>query len=115
MKDTILQFVTTKVPADWQSRSLEERLAYWRNPNDQAVMRRRICMPEIWLECLQRDINEYSQTEARKISKVLSTIPGYRLSNSADCGPYGRQRAYINETAPNRLPKKWTKLASLSK
>ena len=113
MDDRILQFAQTKVPADWQSRSLEERLAYWREPNDPAVLRRSICMAEVWLECLQRDISEYSQSDARKISKILSTLPGYRLSNSADCGPYGRQRAYVIDKPG--LPKHWRKLASLSK
>lgn len=115
MRDIILQFAQTKVPADWQSRSLEERLAYWREPNDPAVTRRRICMVEVWLECLQRDINEYTQADARMISKILSELPGYHLSNSVDCGPYGRQRAYINDSVPGRLPKNWTRLASLGK
>mgnify|MGYP000323156421 FL=1 len=108
----ILQFAKTKVPADWASRSLEERLAYWQSPiDDPSETRRTICAVEVWCECLGRNRKDLTQSETRKINSVLKHLPGCRFSNSADCGPYGRQRAFVNEA----LPKRWTRIANMSK
>lgn len=108
----ILQFAKTKVPADWASRSLEERLAYWQSPiDDPSETRRTICVVEVWCECLGRNRKDLTQSETRKINSVLKHLPGYRFSNSADCGPYGRQRAFVSEA----LPKRWTRIANMSK
>ena len=106
----ILKFAKTKVPDDWASRSLEERLAYWKSPiDDPAETRRTICAAEVWCEYLGRDRKSLTQSESRKINSILSRLPGYRLSSSADCGPYGRQRAFVSA----ELPKRWTRIADM--
>lgn len=106
----ILQFAKTQVPADWSVRSLEDRLAYWQSPlDDPAETRRTICAAEVWCELFGRGRKELTQAEARKINSALAQLPGYRLSRSADCGPYGRQRAYVKQG----LPKRWTRIASI--
>lgn len=108
----ILQFAKTKVPDDWASRSLEERLTYWQSPiDDPAETRRTICAVEVWCECLGRNRKDLTQSKARKINSVLKRLPGYHFSSSADCGPYGRQRAFVSEASPKR----WTRIASMSK
>lgn len=105
----IIQFAKLKVPDNWSERNLEERLTYWRAPNNAKETRRAICAVEVWCECLKRNRKDLTQVEAKKINEALKTLEGYRLSNSADCGPYGRQRAYVLTT----LPRRWTRIANM--
>lgn len=108
----ILQFATEPVPTDWAARSIEERLTYWKKPTVHSVeTRRTVCAVEIWCELFGRNRAELTQAEARKINRVLAQLNDYTYSCSVDCGPYGRQRAFVRRA----LPKHWTRIARLCK
>ena len=108
----ILDFAKMNVPEDWRERSIEDRRAYWQNPDDApAEPRRTICAVEVWCELFGEERKSLTQVETRKINCILARLPSYRLSGSANCGPYGRQRAFVRLG----LPKRWTRIAAMRK
>ena len=92
-------FVSKPVPADWNRRGLEERLAYWRNGEGtvSTVPRQMITAVEIWRELLGQR-GPLNRADARRINVTLEALPGWRRYPSAlRAGPYGVQRGFIRE------------------
>ena len=97
----ILDFLSRAVPADWQSRSLRQRMMYWADehrPGEIATLvpRDRVCAIEIWCECFKLDVAKMRQADTREINNILLSLEGWkRVSTTQRQGPYGTQRGYI--------------------
>lgn len=99
----IKEFVSRKVPSDWNKRSLQQRRAFWANEFGRAdeaenlVSRDKICALEVWCEALGGDVKQLRKSDTREINDILSSINGLKKANkSLRFGPdYGIQRGYL--------------------
>ncbi len=54
-----------------------------------------MCAAEIWVEALGKRPEDMTQTEARRINSILSSLPGWEKKGKLPREhPYGRQRAF---------------------
>lgn len=61
-----------------------------------ATERRRVCAAEVWVEALGKRPEDMTQTEARRINSILSSLPGWEKKGKMPPEhPYGRQRAFV--------------------
>ena len=78
----IKEFVSRKVPSDWNKRSLQQRRAFWANEFGRAdeaenlVSRDKICALEVWCEAFGGDIKQLRKSDTREINDILSSING---------------------------------------
>lgn len=97
----IENFVNKKIPADWDSWSIDRRLLFWSGGFDdgmELVERTKVCSLEIWEELFRGDVKAYTPMVAREITGLLKSLDGWKYSNSVNLGsPYGKQRAFIRK------------------
>lgn len=99
----IKEFVSRKVPSDWNKRSLLQRRAFWANEFGRAdeaenlVSRDKICALEVWCEALGGDVKQLRKSDTREINDILSSISGLKKAGKPlRFGPdYGLQRGYL--------------------
>lgn len=100
----IREFVERKVPLDWNTRNLDERVMYWdgdfESDEPEALTERtKICAIEVWCELLHGDLKQFTQVQAREINAVLSRLPKWKKARGLNYGEcYGRQRGFIPES-----------------
>ena len=100
----IREFVERKVPLDWNTRNLDERIMYWdgdfESDEPEALTERtKICAIEVWCELLRGDLKQFTQVQAREINAVLSRLPKWKKARGLNYGEcYGRQRGFIPES-----------------
>ena len=59
--------------------------------------RHRVCAAEIWVEALGKRPEDMTQTEARRINSILSSLPGWEKKGKMPPEhPYGRQRVFVH-------------------
>ena len=55
----------------------------------------RVCIAQIWAECLGGDIKYLKPQNRNEIARVLRKIPGWeKVRTNIRCGPHGRQKGY---------------------
>jgi hypothetical protein len=65
--------------------------------------RDKVCLPQIWVECLRGDIKAYSQTQAQAIARAMTRVTDWEQSTPKVHGSYGRQRTYIRKNAVEEI------------
>lgn len=101
----IQEFVSRKVPVDWNKRSLQQRRVFWANEfgqtekSDELVKRDKICALEVWCEALGGDVKLLRKSDTREINDILSSIKGLKKSAKAMrfIPDYGVQKGFIVE------------------
>lgn len=99
----IEQFLEAKLPADWYTRTLEQRRAYWGDGFEDektggTETRNRVCALEIYCELLGGTPTTYTMQNARELNGILSRMPGWRKAPRVDFGQaYGRQRGFLRK------------------
>lgn len=101
----IREFVSRKVPVDWNKRSLQQRRVFWANEfgqtekSDELVKRDKICALEVWCEALGGDVKLLRKSDTREINDILSSIKGLKKSTKAMrfISDYGVQKGFIVE------------------
>lgn len=101
----IQEFVSRKVPVDWNKRSLQQRRVFWANEfgqaekSDELVKRDKICALEVWCEALGGDVKLLRKSDTREINDILSSIKGLKKSAKAMrfISDYGVQKGFIVE------------------
>ena len=98
---TIKEFVERPVPVDWDEWPIQRRNIYWagvaQGDLPPATERRRVCAAEVWVEALGKRPEDMTQTEARRINAILSSLPGWEKKGKMPPEhPYGRQRAFVH-------------------
>jgi predicted P-loop ATPase len=99
LEGNIKDYLDTKVPTNWMSMSTQERRMFLNGnvayegslePMD------RVCIAQIWAECLGGDIKYLKPQNRNEIARVLRKIPGWQKSKSTTrCGPYGIQKGFV--------------------
>lgn len=95
----IKAFLDKRLPADWNTRNMEQRRAYFCDGDLLApagVLRRdKVSRPEILWECLGiRPSGDKSKYKSYEISALMKYVDGWELAGSSIQGDYGRQRVY---------------------
>lgn len=98
----IENFLNMLLPKGWESMELDRRLLFlsggFGDTDEGTEVRNCVCAMEIWQELFRGDPKTFSQAQAREINNILRQIPGWKSQSSANCGIYGRQRAFIRDT-----------------
>lgn len=96
----IKEFLEKRLPADWKTRSVARRQAYFRDtdPLDaEGVIRRDVVSNvEIYVECFGMGLNRKNlKYETREISSLMARVEGWEKGGTASLGgEYGKQRIY---------------------
>lgn len=103
----VREFISRKVPEDWQDYSIDRRKLYWSSSSSvtqnestgiKLVERDRISAVEIWCECLGGDVKFMRQSDTREINAIIEGIPDWeKPKNAIRCGPYDRQRGFTRK------------------
>lgn len=99
------EFLEKRIPLDWEKRSIDERMQYFRttnefrdamtDPSDKSLVERtKICTVEIWCECLQKQLGDMQRTDSWSINEVLRILGWTKHKSTGRFGPYGIQRHY---------------------
>lgn len=97
----IEEFVSKKVPKDWDEWDTDRRESWWAGSVLDAddiptEPRKKVCVAEVWVEFLHQPIERIDRKNQLRIGQILSKIEGWEnLRNSRIFGPYGKQRAWV--------------------
>lgn len=94
----VLDFLDKKVPICWDRMDVSERKIFL-NGNSQLegplVPIDKVCVMEIWVECIGGDQRFLKPPDRTKIGNILARIPGWeRIKTNARFGPYGKQKGF---------------------
>lgn len=94
----IYDFLETKVPFSWDKMDIQQR-KMWLNGNTKTeeplAPIDRVCIQEVWVECLGGSQLYLKPQDRTKIGSILSRMPGWeRIKTSSRFGPYGLQRGF---------------------
>jgi len=111
----IREYLDRLLPEDWENRTIAERRSYYQGGDfgqeaEGTVRRDRVCVAEIWCECFGRDLVDIKRFDMDEIHGLLRQIEGWERyvgsqSGKLKFGPYGVQRAYVNQ---NRIAGKYS-------
>ncbi|MCL2531571.1 MAG: virulence-associated E family protein [Oscillospiraceae bacterium] len=107
MHDTIVEWLERPLPADWASRTIDQRLEFWRpmadfgKPETGTLERTTVCPREVWLECFGGSVQRFAESQkiSRDITAVLNTMPNWERDKVQKRHPqYGLQRLHRRNT-----------------
>lgn len=94
----IQRFLDTPLPADWETRSIELRRAYFRDQDPlsaEGILRRDVVSSvEILSECFRQAIDEKTRYKTREINALMKHIKGWEPAGKVNQTAYGWQRVY---------------------
>lgn len=91
-------YLNRPLPKNWQSLGLDERRMYLADPesvNDKGHPRTKVCMAEIWCECLGKHKEDMSRYLTRDINDIMKAFPEWVYKpTTSNFGAYGKQKYY---------------------
>jgi len=91
-------YLDRNLPKDWADLATEERRMWLANPENfeaKGVKRTRVCMAEIWCECLGKNKEDMTKYLTRDINDILKSFPEWEYKpTTANFGAYGKQKYY---------------------
>ena len=94
----IQRYLDTKLPADWESRSLERRRAYFKQTDpleaEGVLTRTEVCTVEILYELFGESLDEKLRYKSREINALLEWVPGWEKGERKRLAGYGLQRMW---------------------
>lgn len=98
LEGNIRDYLETRVPTNWLDMTVQERRMFLNGnvayEGDLEPMDR-VCIAQIWAECLGGDIKYLKPQNRNEIARVLRKIPGWeKVRTNIRCGPHGRQKGY---------------------
>ena len=96
----IQEFLELKLPKNWSRISTAQR-RIWLNggaENEGEIERDRVCVAEIWTECLGQDLARLDAKASKDIRNIMDRMPGWKKSTKAmKRPPYGVVKGYEKE------------------
>ena len=94
----IQDFLETKVPFSWDKMDVQQR-KMWLNGNTKTEEPiypiDKVCILEIWVECLGGSQQYLKPQDRAQIGSILSRMSGWeRIKSTARFGPYGIQKGF---------------------
>lgn len=95
----IMDFLDIRVPVNWDKMDVSERKMFLNGNTKtdklQLVPMDKVCIMEIWVECIGGDQRFLKPQDRTKIGNILARIRGWeRIKTNARFGPYGRQKGF---------------------
>lgn len=95
------KYLDTLLPVEWPEMNKTERIDYLNQreykPHTGTVMRREVCVAEIWAECFEGEKVRLERRNSLEIASMLIKL-GWRQSGKIrDTGLYGRQRIFYKK------------------
>lgn len=94
----ITDFLEKEVPFSWDKMDIPERRTFLNGNakiDEPLYPIDKVCIIEIWVECIGGDQRYLKPQDRTKIGNILSRIPGWeRIKSNARFGPYGRQKGF---------------------
>ena len=106
LEGIIASFLEQPVPADWLKMSAQERNVFlqefWAEDDETELrLRDRICVAEIWEECLGGSRKNIRQQDSRRIARIMDRMPGWERTSTMRFGTeYGIQKGWIRTGLP---------------
>lgn len=85
------------LPEDWHNKDLYERRTWLDDPiaKKGIIRRERVCIAEIWCECLGKDKTDMSRYNTREINDMLRSLGNWEfVQSTGNFDFYGKQKYY---------------------
>lgn len=95
----VLEYLSRKLPKDWHKMDTYERRD-WLADGDKVgqVERQRVCLLEIWAECLGNDPAKITRTDSFWLGRLMKSCGDFiPLGRTLKFDGYGYQKAYISK------------------
>lgn len=97
-RGVIEYYLERLLPKNWPDLGIDERRMYLNDPdnvNDKGVKRMRVCMAEIWTECLGKNKEDMSRYLTKDINDIMKSFDNWEYKpTTANFGAYGKQKYY---------------------
>lgn len=97
-RGVIEYYLGKRVPKNWAKLDLDARRMYLEDPAqnfDEGVMRTKVCIAEIWCECLGNDPKAMDRWKTRDINDIMRSFTQWEYkATTFNFGTYGRQKYY---------------------
>ena len=95
----IYDFLEMEVPTNWDQLDITQRRMWIqgssRADNPELMQMNKVCVAEVWVECLNGDLKHLRPQDRAKIGSILAHAPGWaRIKTTARFGPYGIQKGF---------------------
>lgn len=93
----IIQYLDKLLPENWDDFDEHKRFSYIQGMDvvEGTVQRDRVCVLEIWCECLGKNRADLRRADSLEITGILNTLEGWKLAEKREyVGPYGQQRVF---------------------
>jgi putative DNA primase/helicase len=95
----IRDYLDKEIPLNWHALSLMQRRSFLAGDFKSDVetkLRDRICVAEVWEECLNGDRRWLKRVDSIEINSILSTLPEWeKTKNSIQFAHYGKQKGFV--------------------
>ena len=98
----IEEFIDAPISTDWDNMTTAERVVFLGDKSSKAetVERTRVCILEIWCECLGKNRSELSKYASKELSDIMRKLPEWEyVASGVKFGTYGKQRYYQRKVA----------------
>lgn len=96
-------YLDRELPDDWAARGIDERRMFLNDSeafDHKGVKRSRVCMAEIWCECLNKNKEDMTRYLTKDINDIMKTLPEWEYKpTTANFGVYGKQKYYQRRKA----------------
>lgn len=91
-------YLDRELPKNWHKMGIDERRMYLSEPDSsdgKGVIRKKVCMAEIWSECLGKNKTDMSRYLTRDINDIMKSFPDWEYKpTTSNFGDYGKQKYY---------------------
>jgi len=91
-------YLERQLPKNWHDLGIDERRMFLNDAeafDDKGAKRDRVCMVEIWCECLGKNKEDADRYKTRDINDIMKSFPEWEYRpTTANFGVYGKQKFY---------------------
>lgn len=102
----VSEYLERLLPTNWDTLDPYQRRNWLQDENNRGTVKReRVCLLEIWTECLGKDPNSITRRDSYEISRIMKAIRGWKpYGGVLRFRHYGDQKAYVSQQ-PNEATK----------
>lgn len=94
-RGVVEQYLDMQLPDDWDDKDLSDRRVFIEMAGKGIYSRDRVCIAEIWCECLGKEKENMSKYNTRDINDIMKSMPDWEAgASAANFKIYGKQRYY---------------------
>lgn len=93
----IEQYLNTKLPSNWNELGINERRAWLDDPliNKGTQIRYKVCVAEIWCECLHKDRADMTRYNTKTINDLMRSLKNWEfVPSTSTFYNYGKQKYF---------------------